>query len=325
MVRRQHCFNATQGLAGNGRIACAVFVSGLMFSDYSVGTEPDAAAPMLRPEEQRRQLQTGVVIDRTVDQDHEQHYFLYIPRQGGAGARVFISVHGISGNAREHADRFAPFAERYGVVLIAPFFPRKRFSDYQCLTRCSPKTTNRRADHALQRIVAEVENLTGAKTGRLYLFGYSGGGQFVHRYAMVYPSQVVRYVVGAAGWYTFPDPTVKYPRGIKARVDLPDIQFDPRRFLAVPATVLVGEWDVHAGTALNTSPRIKRQQGATRLERGKRWVQAMTEAARRCHMEPRFEFQTLPKSGHSFRRSMTRGNMGAVVFARLFGSATDPQ
>jgi hypothetical protein len=91
----------------------------------------------------------------------------------------------------------------------------------------------------------------------------------------------------------------------------------------VPASVLVGERDVRVGTALNTSSRIEQQQGATRLERGKRWVHAMAEAAQRCHLDTSFDFYTLPKSGHSFRKSMTRGNMGTVVFERLFGSDTD--
>jgi pimeloyl-ACP methyl ester carboxylesterase len=165
--------------------------------------------------------------------------------------------------------------------------------------------------------------LTGATTDRLYLFGYSGGGQFVHRYAMLYPGQVARYVVGAAGWYTFPDTTVRYPKGIKARADLPDIHPDPCRFLTVPASVLVGERDVRAGAALNTSPRIQQQQGATRLERGQRWVDAMTEAAKRHHLDTRFDFQIVPASGHSFRKSMTHGNLGTLVFERLFGSDRD--
>ena len=314
-----------RALRVTAQIVYAMIVSCLVDSDHVVMIEPGYTKPVLTPEAQRHPLQTGVVLDRTLDRNHDQCYFLYIPRKGGAGAPVFISVHGISGNAHEHATQFAPFAERYGVVLIAPLFPRERFPDYQRLTRCLPQNKNRRADHALQRMVAEVGALTDAKTDRLYLFGYSGGGQFVHRYAMVYPSQIARYVVGAAGWYTFPDTTVKYPRGIKARADLPDIQFDPCRFLTVPASVFVGDRDVRAGTALNKSSRIEQQQGTTRLERGKRWVHAMAEAAKRHHLDTKFDFQTLPDSGHSFRRSMKRGNMGTVVFERLFGSDTDPR
>lgn len=300
-----------------------MLVSPLMGSAPELMREPVNVEPVPELSTQGHALEAGVVLDRTVDQDHDHRYFLYIPRKGGVGAPVFISVHGISGNAREHAEQFAPFAEQYGVVLVAPWFPRERFPDYQRLTRRQPRNTSQRADHALQRMVAEVGTSTNAKTDRLYLFGYSGGGQFVHRYAMVYPRQVARYVVGAAGWYTFPDPTVTYPRGIKARADLPDMQCDPCWFLTVPASVLVGERDVRAGTALNTSPRIEQQQGATRLERGKRWVHAMTEAAKRHHINTSFDFHTLPKSGHSFRRSMTRGHMGTVVFACLFGPDTN--
>jgi poly(3-hydroxybutyrate) depolymerase len=102
-------------------------------------TELDYVTPVRRAEVQDHVLQAGVVLERTLEQNHEQHYFLYIPRKGGAGAPVFISVHGISGNAQEHAERFAPFAERYGVVLIAPSFAWKHFPAYQRLTRPSSR------------------------------------------------------------------------------------------------------------------------------------------------------------------------------------------
>jgi pimeloyl-ACP methyl ester carboxylesterase len=111
--------------------------------------------------------------------------------------------------AKDHALKFASFAERYGVVLVAPLFPKDRFGDYQRLGR---NGRGERADQALNRILTEVGFLTGANIDKLYMFGYSGGGQFVHRYAMAYPQRTARIVVAAAGWYTFPDSAVNYPR-----------------------------------------------------------------------------------------------------------------
>ena len=119
--------------------------------------------------------------------------------------------------------QFAYFAERYGVILVAPLFPKDRFCDYQRLGR---EGRGERADHALNRILAEVRLLTGTDINRLYMFGYSGGGQFVHRYALAYPERMARIVIAAAGWYTFPDQNVNYPRGIKKAKGLPDIHFE---------------------------------------------------------------------------------------------------
>ncbi len=259
----------------------------------------------------------GVVLHRTLADDPRQHYFMYVPRNGGATARIFVTVHGISRNAHEHAERFAPFAERYGVVLIAPYFSHERFPDYQRLGR---KGKGERADMALDSIVAEVGQLTGAEISKLFLFGYSGGAQFVHRYALAHPERVARVVLGAAGWYTLPDPNVKYPKGIAPTKNLPDVTFDPARFLTIPTCVLVGERDVRQDVALNKSPKIAQQQGATRLERGAHWIGAMTRAAAAHGLDTSYTFHTLPRSRHSFTKSMGRGKMGEMVFNCLFGN-----
>lgn len=257
----------------------------------------------------------GVVSKRTLGDDTRQQYFLYVPQRGGANAPVFVTVHGISRNAREHAERFASFAERYGVVLIAPYFSKERFPDYQRLGR---KGKGERADLALDRIVDEVGRLTGAQTGKLFLFGYSGGAQFVHRYTLAHPERVEKVVLGAPGWYTFPDPTVKYPKGIAQAKSLPGVAFDPSGFLAIPTCVLVGERDVRQDVALNKSPKIEQQQGATRLERGEHWIVAMTRAAEAQGLKTSYTFHTLPRSRHSFTQSMVRGGMGEMVFDCLF-------
>jgi pimeloyl-ACP methyl ester carboxylesterase len=262
-------------------------------------------------------LPRGKVVRRGLADERDLRYFIYVPRRLAGQPRMFITVHGISRNAREHAERYAPLAEEYGVVLVAPEFPAKRFPDYQRLGRAN---RGDRADRVLERVVAEVTRLTGARGDKVYLFGYSGGGQFVHRYAMAYPERVAGYVVGAAGWYTFPDPTLPYPRGIKPNSDLPDVSFDLAKFLVVPGAVVVGERDVHPGTALRKSEPVANQQGTTRFERGERWVASMNEQAQTRGLPAHFRFHELPRSPHSFTKSMERGDMGRWVFERLFGA-----
>ena len=69
-----------------------------------------------------------------------------------------MTVHGISRNAEEHAKKFAPYAEQYGVILIAPFFSEKDFPDYQRLGR---KGRGERADSALKAIIKDLAESTG--------------------------------------------------------------------------------------------------------------------------------------------------------------------
>ena len=260
----------------------------------------------------------GIIVQRALSSDPALTYFLYVPTQLAAAAPLLVDVHGISRNAGEHIAGFAPFAERYGVVVLAPLFSKERFPDYQRLGR---KGRGLRADLALQQMIKEVGQLTGAKTEKVYLFGFSGGAQFVHRYLMAYPKQVASAVIASAGWYKLPDEQRRYPTGIKPNPDLPDIRFDPSQFLTVPACVVVGDLDTRRGSALRKNKKIDKQQGVSRMERGQHWIEAMRAAARNREMNTVYQFHTLPRSGHSFRRSMKHGNMGEIVFDFLFPAA----
>ena len=275
----------------------------------SLPAAPDAQA--------KEAIEAGQVVERTLANGSKARYFFYVPPNVASHPTLFVTVHGISRNAREHVRLFAPFADQYGVVVLAPLFPAQTYGDYQRLGR---KDDAEHAGRVLEAMVDEVGRLTGAKTERFFLFGYSGGGQFAHRYAMAHPERVGAYAVGAAGWYTFPDPQLTYPRGLKPRKSRPDMQMVPQRFLATPATVLVGERDTRQDTALRKSSKLNGQQGESRLERGQRWVAAMRQAAQDQGLTGSFDFVALPKCGHSFRHCMQRGNMGGVVFDRLFGT-----
>lgn len=260
---------------------------------------------------------TSAIEKRTVNGNNAWGYYLYRPANVMAtGAPLFVTVHGISRNAAHHAKHFARLADRYGIIVVAPYFPLDRFPDYQSLWR---EGCGDRADLALQAIIGEAGELTGANTEKVNLFGYSGGGQFVHRYTMAYPERVAQYAVGAAGWYTFPDSGIRYPRGMKPRLDMPGVTFDMTAFLSVPGGIVVGADDNKRDMSLNKSALVTAQQGEHRLERAQRWVQAMTEAAHRHDLNTDFFLHVLPRCGHSFSRSMKRGNMGSVVFTEFFG------
>jgi hypothetical protein len=260
-------------------------------------------------------LPRGTVLTLKLKEDLEQEYFLYIPRKGGDNAPFFVTIHGITRNAEEHAQLFLPLTERYGCVLVAPLFPKERFHGYQ---RLGHKRGGARADLVIKKIISEVGNVTGARIDKLYMFGYSGGGQFVHRYAMAYPGEVSRIAIASAGWYTLPDPTVDYPYGIKCSNSLREINFNPAQFLTIPALVMVGENDVHRDPELRKSDLLDHQQGMTRLDRGKRWTKIMSAAAKSLHLKTPYFFQILPSSNHSFEECMRKGNMGERVFEFLF-------
>jgi len=264
----------------------------------------------------------GAVTCLSFTSDSSLKAYLYVPKNlpKGRPARLFIAVHGISRNAEEHARRFAAYAERHGLVLLAPFFSEDEYPRYQ---RLGGRRGNlKRADLALLTMLDELNAELNVDTSRFYLFGFSGGGQFAHRFAMAHPQRVISYVVAAAGWYTTPDPNMKFPRGIGPNRYFADLRFDLAAFLSIPATVIVGERDTKPGTSLNQAPRLMEEQGLHRLERGENWVFAMRETALAYGIDPHFDFVIAPRCGHSFRRAMRRGGVGDVVFNQFFPGKT---
>jgi pimeloyl-ACP methyl ester carboxylesterase len=279
---------------------------------------PDTRAAGLAAPSEREPITPGVLQQRSLHGDPAQGYFVYLPRQHWRHGSAFVTVHGISRNAREHAETFASYAERYGVVLIAPIFTRARFPRYQ---RLSADSGGVRPDRQVQHIIREVDELTGKATRRLYLFGYSGGGQFVHRFLLTHPRDVARVVVGAAGWYTLPDAALDYPLGLRGAHLALDMPIEPERFLGIPTFVLVGERDNRPDKALRKSRKVSDLQGMTRQQRGSVWIDAMRTAASHRGLATEYGYHVLPRCRHSFRQCVLRGDLARVTFALLFDHA----
>ncbi len=260
----------------------------------------------------------GELSPRTAPGAPPLPYFVYVPRAGGSGSRLLVSVHGISRNAAEHAHGFVELAERRGVVLAIPLFREPPFADYQRLGR---RKRGARADLALERMIDEVGRHTGARTDAFYLFGHSGGAQFAHRFAMAHPERVAAVAASSAGWYTLPDPDFPYPDGLRQTDALPGVRFDPRAFLRVPVLVSVGELDLRRGDSLRHEARLDERQGRNRLERAARWSESMNRAAAALELPPPTTLIVVPGVGHDFGTHLDRGDLAERVFRFLFEEA----
>lgn len=242
-------------------------------------------------------LQRGKLLRRVLRAEPVSEYLVYVPTTSAPDAHVLVSVHGISHSSwHKQAEMLVPLCERHGIVLLAPGFNDQQYPDYQRLGR---KGRGHRADLYLHRCLQELNTLTGANTTNLLFFGHSGGAQFVHRYLMAYPHRVECAVLSAPGWYTFPDPTLKFPYGIRSTSSLPGVIFNPEAYLKVPVTVLVGTEDTKQSKDLISTDRINKQQGLTRIERARNWVAAMQAQAKAHGIPSHVSIVELANAGHS--------------------------
>lgn len=237
--------------------------------------------------------------------------WLAMPDRVAGDKPPLVAVHGIRRNARQQAELFAQRANALGRPVIAPVFERQEWPRYQQAVRRG------RADLAMIALMDGLRKEGIWQTLQFELFGFSGGAQFAHRFAMMHPHLVTRLTVASAGWYTFPDAT-RFPYGLSARSDPPDpwgavTDEKIRRFLTIPTQVCVGADDTTRDANLRGGDQIDAQQGENRLIRGIRWTQALQHAARDRDLRPRASFIALSACGHDFRQCVVRGGLDQIV------------
>ena len=262
-------------------------------------------------------LPRGRVLRRALRNDPTQEYLMYIPRSVGSDPEILVLVHGLSRNAQEQANVFMPLCEERGVVALVPIFTKELHKDYQRLGR---RGRGNRVDLRLHEMLTECANLSGADPSQFYLFGFSAGAQFAHRYLLAHPHRVASAAVVAAGWYTFPDHTVKFPYGTRPTRALPGVTFNPEEYLRVPVEVFVGELDT-TNENLRRTDRVDAQQGATRLERAHRWGAAMQDVAAAHGLPSLVTVTEVPGIVHSFTEFCARGDLVERVDRALFAAS----
>lgn len=257
----------------------------------------------------------GVVSRTRVDQGWPLESYLYSPRSNSARVGTLVSIHGVTRRAQEQFRYWAPFAARLGLTLVAPCFGREEFPGYQ---RLSGRAEAPAADAALLRLLDGLRHQGLVGAGPLFLFGYSGGAQFVHRFLLAHPGAADGAAVAAAGWYTFPDRGTPYPYGLATSRRSRTTHLEA--FLEKPVLVAVGEEDIDRDRQLRRREWIDAWQGRTRLERAERWTEALRKEARRRGLTSRVSLCRLPGAGHSFAECMRAGlgwEVGMFLASRL--------
>lgn len=240
--------------------------------------------------------------------------WLAVPERLDPALPPLVAVHGVRRGARNQARQFMARAAGQGRLVIAPLFDESNWPGYQRVV-----AHGQRADAALLRALEVVSFLSGVHTRQVQLFGYSGGAQFAHRFALLHPHRVDRLCVCAAGWYTWPDDGGQaFPLGLGPRrsrgSDVGQLaQRHLDRFLQLPISVAVGERDDQADALTRRNSALDAVQGPHRLERARRWVQQLHALALHRGLPPQVQLTVLPGAGHDFRQCLASGALAALA------------
>lgn len=245
---------------------------------------------------------------------HELPCWIALPHAGHVGAAPILAIHGIGRGAEEMAVELGASAALAGRAVIAPVFAQRRWPAYQRVVMRG------RADLALIRLLDALGEESGLAMRRFTLFGFSGGAQFAHRFAMLYPHRIERLVLASAGWYTMPDDAAAFPYGLAPEC-APELAWGSRlaaglgSFLRLETRVLVGEHDNVPDAVTRSAPELDARQGPDRLTRARRWSEAFAEAARARGIRPRIALDVMPGCGHDFLECVARGGLAQQIVA----------
>lgn len=225
----------------------------------------------------------------------------------GPAMPAVVAVHGITRGVTEMVSHLAPRAVATGRALVVPHFDVEHWPRYQ------RAACGNRADWALLRLMAALRAEGQVGAAPFDLSGFSGGAQFAHRFAWLYPDQVARLCVTAPGWWTFPDSDVAWPQGIRTtgakEAHGYHLRRNLRQFLDRRIVVCVGSDDTKRDPNLRQGEGIDARQGANRLERARRWCATIEAAAHAHGLQPAISLRVLQGCSHSFVECVLRAGL----------------
>ncbi|MFG1955657.1 hypothetical protein [Micromonospora sp. NPDC048830] len=179
--------------------------------------------------------------------DQRFSYLMYIPKRIATDPDKYPLVviqHGTGRTAGQYRDLMASFCEKERVVVLAPLFPagiddpddlhNYKFIEYRGL----------RFDTLLLDMIDEAAQRVPIDTSRFMLHGFSGGGQFAHRFLYLHPDRLMAVSVGAPGRLTLLDDTSDWWLGTRNVRELFGVDIDLPAIRGVPVQLVIGELDI---------------------------------------------------------------------------------
>ncbi|MCW3475242.1 alpha/beta hydrolase [Limobrevibacterium gyesilva] len=198
--------------------------------------------------DRRKQMyQRGPTVVYACRKDPRFSYCMYVPPgfdADPAGHTLIVAVHGTGRTMTAYRDGFSAFARYNKCVVLAPLFPVGVCGDDNADGFKYIREGDIRYDHVLLAMIEEAGARLGHAFGPFMLFGFSGGGHFVHRFFYLHPQRLCAVSIGAPGAVTLIDDTRDYWVGTRNLEALFGTALDLAAMRQVPVQMVVGAADI---------------------------------------------------------------------------------
>ncbi|MEJ2864365.1 PHB depolymerase family esterase [Actinomycetospora flava] len=236
--------------------------------------EAGASAVRNRPHHPEQFYRSGPTPFFAAQADQRVSFALYVPQVHDAARSpmpLVVVVHGTARTAELYRNAWSGFAERHGCVVLTPLFPAgigdpEDLHNFKFLAY-----GDIRFDRLLLDIVDEVVARFPVDGRRFLLHGFSGGGQFTHRFLYLHPERLAAVSIAAPGRVTMIDPDQPWWIGTADVADRFGHGIDLDAVRRVAVQMVVGEadietWEINNPGGTNWMPGAD-AAGTTRVDR----------------------------------------------------------
>ncbi|KAI1382782.1 alpha/beta-hydrolase [Hypoxylon trugodes] len=157
---------------------------------------------------------------------------------------LLVYVHATGRSIVAIYDELVPFADSTPCAILAPLFPAGIDGPNDVDSYKSLSSSSLRSDLGLLSVIDQVAyRWPGLETDKVFLMGFSGGGQFAQRFLYLYPERLSAISVGAPGIPTFLDESKDWPEGIADVKDVFNKTVDTNLIGGLPIQIIVGNKD----------------------------------------------------------------------------------
>lgn len=192
-------------------------------------------------------FETGTTTQFACQFDSRFSFCLYVPDSYEESISnqfsLAVIVHGTYRNAQQYRDEFIDFAEDTKSIILAPLFPGGITEPWECDSYKFLKMNNIHFDQVLLAMVDEVSKRYKINGKKFFLHGFSGGGQFVHRFFYFHPDRLIGVSIGAPGNVTYLDNTHPWYVGISDIIERFNMTLNINEMRRVPVLMVIGGED----------------------------------------------------------------------------------
>jgi pimeloyl-ACP methyl ester carboxylesterase len=127
---------------------------------------------------------------------------------------MLLLVSGCNGDGRSMLNdtgTWARFADEAHLVLVGPTFKTTMEEVHSRHGYYYPELWS---GEATLKALEQIRSQTGVQSDKVFVFGFSAGAHFAHRFALWRPDKVAAFVAYSAGWWDAPKATLRNTPGL---------------------------------------------------------------------------------------------------------------